>query len=77
MTIRADVARKLLMLRKERSLTQEALAARAELSTRFLQSLESGSKQASIVTLFQLAKALDILPQDIFQDAWEDFLRSE
>ena len=76
MTIRVRIAQKLSCLRRARALTQEELATRAGLSTRFLQDLEAGNKLASIATVFKLAKALDVIPQDLLQAAWEDFLAS-
>ena len=77
MTFQVYVGEKLFALRKGLSLTQEDLATLSGLSTRFLQDLEAGKKQASVVTIFKLAKALDVIPQDLLQDAWETFLKHE
>jgi len=48
-------------LRKTHDFTQDNLAAKAKISTKYLQNLESKNpKKASIVTIESLAKAFDI-----------------
>ena len=54
-------AQRIIALRKEHELTQEELAYKAGLSTKYLQNLESKKpKKATIVTLQKLANGLNI-----------------
>jgi transcriptional regulator with XRE-family HTH domain len=52
----ANVAR----IRRERSLTQEALAELSGLSQQYLSGLERGQRNPTIVTLYELASALGV-----------------
>lgn len=52
----ANVAR----VRRERGLTQEALAVISGLSQQYLSGLERGERNPTIVTLYELACALDV-----------------
>lgn len=47
-------------MRKDRGLSQEALAAEANLDRTFISQLETGTKQASLTTIFRLAAALQL-----------------
>jgi transcriptional regulator with XRE-family HTH domain len=49
-------------LRKERKLSQEKLSDTSGLDRSFISHLERGRKQPSLVTIFQLAKALNVSP---------------
>ncbi|MCR4265841.1 helix-turn-helix domain-containing protein [Nitratireductor sp. ZSWI3] len=49
-------------LRHEQNLTQEELAARAELSMRYVGSIERARVAASVSVLGRLARALDVDP---------------
>ena len=51
--------------RHERKMTQEDLADRAGLSSRYLGSIERGAVSASVTVLGQLAKALRCNPCDL------------
>jgi transcriptional regulator with XRE-family HTH domain len=53
-------------LRMGCSLTQEALAEKADLSRRFLQEIESGAKSPTVPMLAKLRRALDF--------PWDDLL---
>lgn len=61
-------------LRSRRKLTQEQLAASSGISLRYLQDLETGSKMASITTVFQLSRALETSPQSLLKPAWKQWL---
>ena len=61
------LGRNLVRLRMERGMTQEALAEKADISHRYLQSLEAGQKQPSINVAAQLRLAL--------QCSWDELLR--
>jgi transcriptional regulator with XRE-family HTH domain len=57
----AQLSKQIRYLRIKHNLTQEALAERAGISTKYLQSLEGKQpKVASILTLEKLAKGFDI-----------------
>lgn len=51
--------------RKEIGMTQVQLAFAAQLGENTIQRIESGQTQANIETLFRLAKALDVTPNDL------------
>lgn len=51
--------------RHDRKMTQEDLADRAGLSSRYLGSIERGAVSASVTVLGQLAKALRMNPCDL------------
>ena len=54
-------------LRMEKGMTQEALAEKADISHRYLQSLEAGQKQPSITVVAQLRLALKC--------SWDELLK--
>lgn len=47
-------------IRKEKGFTQEALAERSGLSQQYISGLENGSRNPTIVTLFELSSALGV-----------------
>lgn len=47
-------------IRKEKGLTQEALAVKSGLSQQYISGLEIGHRNPTIVTLFELATALGV-----------------
>jgi transcriptional regulator with XRE-family HTH domain len=49
-------------LRKAKKYSQEKLAEESNLDRTFISHLERGTKQPSLITIFQLAKALKINP---------------
>ncbi len=55
-------------LRTALKLTQESLAEKANLSRRFLQSIEAGTKSPTINTIVQLKKALGCSWNELFSD---------
>ena len=46
--------------RKERGMTQEALAEKSGLSQQYISSIENGLRNPTIVTLYELAQALGV-----------------
>ena len=56
----AETGARILQLRKERALTREQLAERADISVQFLADIEKGKKNMSVTTLRKLALALQI-----------------
>jgi len=57
--------------REAASLTQTALAEQSGLHTTFVSLLERGERQPSLATLFALAKALDVEPEDLVREVRE------
>lgn len=55
-------------LRKERGLTQEALAEAADLSGNYISDLELGLKVPSLTILVRLSQALDVAMGDLLAD---------
>ena len=53
-------------LRTAAKLTQESLAEKADLSRRFVQEIEAGSKSPTVTTVVRLKKALDCSWNDLF-----------
>ena len=53
-------------IRKEKNLTQEQLADLAGVSENTIVTLESGVLNTTIATCFDIAKALEIPPKDLF-----------
>ena len=60
MDIRHLVGRNLRRLRLEKSLTQEDLAERSGISQQYISGLERGSRNPTVLSLFELAAALDV-----------------
>jgi HTH-type transcriptional regulator, cell division transcriptional repressor len=60
--------RRLRELRKERGLTQEALAESADLSGNYISDLELGLKVPSLTILVRLSQALQIATPDLLRD---------
>ena len=60
MDMRKLVGENTARIRKERGLTQEALAEKSGLSQQYISGLENGQRNPTIVTLFELATALGL-----------------
>jgi transcriptional regulator with XRE-family HTH domain len=67
MDLRKAMATNVRRARNERDLTQEELADRAGLSTRYLGSIERGAVAASVTVLGRLAQALRIDPCELIR----------
>ena len=65
MDMRKLVGRNAARLRKAAGLTQEELAERCGLSQQYLSRLESGKRNPTIVTLYELATALGVSQVDL------------
>jgi transcriptional regulator with XRE-family HTH domain len=52
-------------LRRERGLSQEALALEADLQRNYISLIERGINQPTITTLFKLAEALQMKPREM------------
>ena len=68
LSIKGDdaVKNRLEAIRKERGVTQEALAAALEVTRQTISSLEKGRYNPSILLAFQLARYFELRREDIF-----------
>ncbi len=71
MTIESAFGQVIKDFRKAKKLSQEKLAFESGLDRAFISLLECGRKQPSLVTIFQLAKALQIPPSQIIASVEE------
>lgn len=60
MDMRKLVGANFARIRRERGLTQEQVAERSGFSQQYLSGLESGRRNPTIVTLYELATALEV-----------------
>jgi transcriptional regulator with XRE-family HTH domain len=67
MDMRKLVGRNALRLRHAIGLTQEQLAERSGLSQQYISGLESGQRNPTVLTLFELATALNAEVVEFFQ----------
>ncbi len=65
MDVRQLVGRNFARLRKARGLTQEEVEARSGVSQQYLSSLERGRRNPTVITLYELARALDVTVADL------------
>jgi DNA-binding XRE family transcriptional regulator len=64
-----EVGRTIRQLRKKSGLSMAALAERAGLSQPFISQLESGAHTPSLMTLYRVSAALEVLPGELFRGA--------
>ena len=67
MDLKEIMAMNLRRKRHERHMTQEELAERAGLSTRYVGAIERGDVSASVTVLGQIAEALGVEPGDLLR----------
>ena len=67
MDIKDIMAANLRRVRHDKGLTQEDLAERAGLSTRYVGAVERAAVSASITVLGRIAEALDVEPGDLLK----------
>ena len=60
MDMRKLVGRNFARLRREKELTQEEVAERSGFSQQYLSSLERGRRNPTVITLYELAQALEV-----------------
>ena len=65
MDMRQLVGRNFARLRQKRGLTQEQVEARSGFSQQYLSGLEQGRRNPTVITLFELAQALEVTPIDL------------
>lgn len=67
MDMRQLVGRNFARLRKARGLTQEEVEARSGVSQQYLSSLERGRRNPTVITLYELARVLEVTVGDLVQ----------
>lgn len=67
MDMRKLVGRNFARLRQEKDLTQEAIAERSGISQQYLSGLERGQRNPTVITLYELARALGANPVDLLR----------
>ncbi len=65
MDMRKLVGRNLKRLREDRGLTQEAFADKVGFSQQYLSGLENGKRNPTVITLYEIAKALGASVEDL------------
>jgi transcriptional regulator with XRE-family HTH domain len=60
MDMRKLVGRNFLKIRKEKGLSQEEVEERSGFSQQYLSDLENGKRNPTVITLYELAKALNV-----------------
>jgi transcriptional regulator with XRE-family HTH domain len=65
LTIEAAFGQVIKELRKQRGCSQETLSNESNLDRSYISLLECGRKQPTLVTIFQIAKALRVSPSEI------------
>lgn len=63
--MRILVGRNFARLRREKGLTQEEVEARSGFSQQYLSSLERGRRNPTLITLYELSRALDVSHVDL------------
>lgn len=65
MDIRKLVGRNIARIRHEKRLTQEEVEARSGFSQQYLSGLERGKRNPTVMTLYELAQALEVSHVDL------------
>lgn len=61
------LAKRIKKYRKSENLTQEELAEKIKMSTKYIQFIETGKRKPSLKTVYKIAKTLKVKVQDLFQ----------
>jgi len=67
MDMRKLVGRNFARLRRAKGLTQEEVEARSGFSQQYLSNLERGHRNPTVITLFELAQALEVSHVELVQ----------
>jgi len=67
MDIRRVVGLNFARLRREQNLTQEEVAERSGFSQQYISGLERGGRNPTVLTLFELAQAIEASPEDLIR----------
>lgn len=67
-TLRKQIGRRIVALRKKLGIAQEDLAGEAEIDRSFLSEIENGHKNLSVETLVKIAEALNVKASKLLED---------
>jgi transcriptional regulator with XRE-family HTH domain len=67
MDMRKLVGRNVERLRRAKGMTQEQLAERSGFSQQYISGLENGRRNPTVVTLYEIATALDVMPIEFLE----------
>ena len=67
MDMRKVVGWNVLRLRRERGLSQEELSFRSGFTRAYFSGLETGKRNPTVLTLWEIAQALEVTPIDLLQ----------
>ena len=73
MDVKENLSTKLKALREDSGLSQEKLAAKADISPRYYQRIESKISKPSIDTIFKISDALGLDYTEVLNTVWEDW----
>lgn len=69
MDIKQKIGKRIKELRAQRQISQEELAARADIDRTYVNSVENGKRNISIINIEKIASALGVSIQDFFKDS--------
>ena len=69
MDIRAKIGQRIKDLRKQLHLTQEALSFKAEVDKTYVNEVENGKRNVSVVNLEKIIHALEVSIKEFFDDS--------
>lgn len=72
MDMRELVGKNFARLRRERGLTQEEVAAQSGFSQQYISGLERGRRNPTVITLYELAQALQVSHVDLIEPDGKD-----
>ena len=70
MDLKTTVGNNIVKYRKDRHITQQALASKSEISISHLRNIEHGTGNTTLDILERLSDALEIMPADLFNDSF-------
>lgn len=76
MTNKAKIGIYVKRLRHRAELSQEELAALSDVAIAFLKQIELDNKQPTVTTLFKLAAALNVTPDQLVMPCWQQWKQS-
>ena len=74
---KANIGIELKRQRANAKMSQNDLAIESDVTLSFIKEIELGNQQPTITTLFRLAKALDVTPDQLIMACWADWKESE
>lgn len=77
MDMRRIVGLNVLRLRRERGISQEELSFRSGFGRAYLSGLETSKRNPTVVSLWEIASALEASPVDLLQEPSPDMTRAE